>query len=134
MTDLSGVQPGELDYYWPIAEKLLRPALEHGSGYRWTMPAVREAIAKGQKQLWLTPNLDLAIVTSIEVYPLMKVLCIFLVGGVLPPDWPGIVALLEQWGKSEGCSEVDTGGRKGWVRKYPPGYEQAPWVQFIKVI
>ena len=34
-TGLRGIQPAELDQFWPVAAPLLERGLKHGAGYRW---------------------------------------------------------------------------------------------------
>jgi hypothetical protein len=133
-TGLRGIQPAELDRFWPIAAPLLARGLKHGAGYRWTLPALRRSIAENRRHLWLTwPGGECAVITGIEDYPAAKVLQILWVCGRLPENWRAIVASLERWGEERGCTEVETGGRFGWERKLAEeGYSAVPWVVLRK--
>ena len=133
-TGLRGIQPAELDQFWPVAAPLLERGLKHGAGYRWTLPALRRSIAENRHYLWLTwPGAECAVITGIEDYPAAKLLQILWVCGRLPENWRAIVASLERWGAERGCTEVETGGRFGWTRKLAEeGYAAVPWVTLRK--
>lgn len=134
VTGLRGIQPAELDQFWPVAAPLLERGLKHGAGYRWTLPALRRSIAENRHYLWLTwPGAECAVITGIEDYPAAKLLQILWVRGRLPENWRAIVASLERWGAELGCTEVETGGRFGWTRKLAEeGYAAVPWVTLRK--
>jgi len=133
---LRGIQPGELDEFWPIAAPMLELGLKHGTGNRWTVAALRKSIAENRCYLWLAwPGRDCALVTQIEDYPAAKLLQILWVGGRLPENWRAILAALERWGVGQGCTEVETGGRFGWERQLAEeGYSAVPWVTLRKEI
>jgi hypothetical protein len=133
---LRGIQPGELDRFWPTAAPLLERGLKHGAGYRWTLAALRRSIAENKRYLWLTwPAQDCAVVTQIEDYPAAKLLQILWVCGRLPENWRAVLAALERWGAQRGCTEVETGGRFGWERQLAEaGYSSVPWVTLRKEI
>lgn len=135
-TVLRGIQPGELDRFWPVAAPLLARGLEHGTGYRWTLPALRRSVAESRRHLWLAwPGQDCALVTQIEDYPAAKVLQILWAGGTLPGNWRALLAALERWARAQGCSEIETGGRAGWARRLGAGgYAAVPWVTLRKEI
>jgi len=131
---LRGIQPAELDRFWPVAAPLLARGLTHGTGYRWTLPALRWSIAENRRYLWLTwPGADCAVITQIEEYPAAKVLQILWVCGRLPRSWRSILGTLERWAEAKGCSEVETGGRFGWERQLAEeGYAAVPWIVLRK--
>ena len=133
-TGLRGIQPAELDRFWPVAAPLLARGLKHGAGYRWTLPALRRSIAENRRYLWLTwPGADCAVITQIEEYPAAKVLQILWVCGRLPRSWRSILGTLERWAEAKGCSEVETGGRFGWERQLAEeGYAAVPWTVLRK--
>ena len=133
---LRGVQPGELDHFWPIAAPLLERGLKHGAGYRWTLSALRRSVAENRRFLWLAwPAQDCALITQIEDYPAAKVLQILWVCGRLPENWRAILTALERWGAAQGCTEIETGGRFGWERQLgEEGYSDVPWVTLRKEI
>src|SRR5215472_1337842 len=133
---LRGIQPDELDEFWPVASPLIARGLERGAGYRWTLPALRQLIAENHCYLWLTwPDQACAVITQIEVYPAVKLLQILVAGGRLPANWRAKVAYLENWGRSIGCTEVELGGRHGWQRLLAPdGYAPVPWIMLRKAL
>jgi hypothetical protein len=133
---LRGIQPSELDRFWPIAAPLLETGLKHGAGYRWTLSALRASIAANERHLWLTwPAQDCAIVTAIWDFPRARVLNLMWIAGRLPQNWRGILGAIEAWGLQQGCTEVETGGRHGWERALAgEGYETVPWCTLKKDI
>jgi hypothetical protein len=96
-------------------------ALEYSGGTH-KIEDIAEGIRRGQFQLW--PGRDSAVVTEIIVYPQLKDLHYFLAGGDLD-ELRLMRPLIEQWGKSVGCSRVSLAGRKGWERTFlkDEGYE-----------
>jgi hypothetical protein len=96
-------------------------ALEYSGGTH-EIEDIAEGIRRGQFQLW--SGRDSAVVTEICVYPQLKDLHYFLAGGDLD-ELRLMRPLIEQWGKSIGCSRVSLAGRKGWERTFlkDEGYE-----------
>ena len=96
-------------------------ALEYSGGTH-KIEDIAEGIKRGQFQLW--PGKYSAVVTEIIVYPQLKDLHYFLAGGDLD-ELRLMRPLIEQWGKSIGCSRVSLAGRKGWERTFlkDEGYE-----------
>ena len=96
-------------------------ALEYSGGTH-EIEDIAEGIRRGQFQLW--SGRDSAVVTEIIVYPQLKDLHYFLAGGDLD-ELRLMRPLIEQWGKSIGCSRVSLAGRKGWERTFlkDEGYE-----------
>ena len=121
-TGLRGIQPAELDQFWPVAAPLLERGLKHGAGYRWTLPALRRSIAENRHYLWLTwPGAECAVITGIEDYPAAKLLQILWVCGRLPENWRAIVASLERWGASGAARKSRpagaSAGRASWRKR-----------------
>lgn len=96
-------------------------ALEYSGGTH-KVEDIAEGILAGRFQFW--PGRDSAVVTEIIVYPQLKDLHYFLAGGDLD-ELRLMRPLIEQWGKSIGCSRVSLAGRKGWERTFlkDEGYE-----------
>lgn len=96
-------------------------ALEYSGGTH-RVEDIAVGIKAGRFQFW--PGRDSAVVTEIIVYPQLKDLHYFLAGGDLD-ELQLMRPLIEQWGKSIGCSRVSLAGRKGWERTFlkDEGYE-----------
>ena len=132
-TGLRGIQPAELDQFWPVAA----PLLARGQAWRGvSLDAAGAApLDRGEPALSLAhlAGRGIAVITGIDDYPAAKLLQILWVCGRLPENWRAIVASLERWGAERGCTEVETGGRFGWARKLAEeGYEAVPWVTLRK--
>jgi hypothetical protein len=101
--------------------KWIEDALEYAGGTH-TFADIAEGVLAGRFQLWYNQNS--AVVTEIVVYPQLKDLHFFLAGGNLD-ELKQMRPIIEQWGKSVGCSRVSLAGRKGWERTFlkDAGYE-----------
>jgi hypothetical protein len=97
-------------------------ALEYSGGTH-KVEDIAEGIRRGQFQLW--PGKNSAVITEIIVYPQLKDLHYFLAGGDLD-ELRLMRPLIEQWGKSIGCSRVSLAGRKGWERTFLKGEGYEP--------
>lgn len=119
MTDyLRGVQQGELDDVLPHVRRLFRIGLRRVAK-RHSLEQLEDALKTGRRQLWvLWPSVECVLVTQIDIYPGAKVLHLFLVAGKLPRNWRELLAYVQRWGISEGCTEIEGGGddRPGWQR------------------
>jgi len=83
------------------------------SGGTHTFNHVFQGVIEGRMQLW--PSENACAVTEIVVYPMCKVLHVFLAGGAMD----SIIEMqksAEEWGKSQGCTSMTIAGRKGWSR------------------
>ena len=101
--------------------KYIEDALEYSGGTH-TFDDVAAGVLSGDFQLWHKDNS--AIVTEIVVYPRLKDLHFFLAGGNLD-ELQQMTPIIEDWGKSVGCTRVTLAGRKGWQRTFlkDRGYE-----------
>lgn len=101
--------------------KYIEDALEYSGGTH-TFDDVAAGVLSGDFQLWHKDNS--AIVTEIVVYPRLKDLHFFLAGGNLD-ELQQMTPIIEDWGKSVGCTRVSLAGRKGWQRTFlkDRGYE-----------
>lgn len=83
------------------------------SGGTHTFNHIFQSVLEGRMQLW--PCDKACAVTEIVVYPMCKVLHVFLAGG----DMDSIVEMqksAEEWGRAQGCTSMTIAGRKGWSR------------------
>jgi hypothetical protein len=94
--------------------KYIEDALEYG-GDTHTFDDVAAGVLSGRYQLF--PNANSAIVTEIVVYPQLKNLHFFLAGGNLD-ELQKMTPVIEDWGRSMGCTKVSLSGRKGWSRTF----------------
>ena len=69
--------------------------------------------------LWLSirdGKPEAAMVTRFNEFPRMKVCFIQFIGGHDRKRWLRFQPQIEAWAKANGCSEMETYGRKGWIR------------------
>jgi hypothetical protein len=76
---------------------------------------VVELVAAGRLQFW--PGERSCIVTELIEYPKYTQLHFFLAGGRLE-ELMAMVPLVEEWGKSRGCTRASLIGRRGWERTF----------------
>ena len=89
-------------------------ALEHAEGTH-TLEDVRSKVASGHLQLWPCPSS--AVITEIHELPRAKVLHFFLAAGNLDELRP-VYNIIEDWGRSLGCTRATFVGRHGWQRTF----------------
>jgi len=114
-----GLQLSEIDEKW----EYLLPGLKRVLAYndRYSCDDIKALLKESKAQLFYTSSSF--CVTEIIQYPRIKVLNIFLMSG----DMAAIdcLGMIEQWAITQGCSEIEETGRRGWVKiLYTLGYEQ----------
>lgn len=98
---------------WELCRDALLPAVEMTQGTH-NEDDIIAGLFTGQFKLWR--NGSSGVVTDITIFPRMKCLNIFLIGGKLEEVMP-IRAELEKYREAQGCKRI-TGlaVRKGWER------------------
>ena len=117
MTKLWGVQKTEIDQAWPLVAGLITEAVERGG--RHTPEEVREDIASGDAQLWVTWVDDEVLgvcVTFVIDHKRMKLCRIWLCTGHDRKQWAHHLQGIEDWAKSIGCDAIDGVVRPGWEK------------------
>lgn len=94
--------------------KWIEDALEYAQGTH-TFNDIAAAVLSDRFQIW--PSNNAVVVTEIVVYPQLKDLHFFLAGGNLD-ELKAMRPIIENWGKSVGCTRVSLAGRKGWERTF----------------
>ena len=99
----------------------IEDALEYSKGTH-NFDDIAAGVLSNRYQFW--PNKSSAVVTEIIVYPQAKALHFFLAGGNLD-ELKQMRPVIENWGRSVGCTRVTLAGRKGWERTFlkDEGYE-----------
>jgi hypothetical protein len=92
----------------------IEAALAHAGGTH-TFEDIQAAVEAGSLQYWPGPRS--AIVTEIIQYPRARALNFFLAGGELA-ELEAMYPLIEEWGRSQGCTVAVMSGRKGWERSF----------------
>jgi hypothetical protein len=102
----------DLAVEWLRCRSWLLPAIERTNGTHIERDIV-DGLMRGQFILW--PGENSAIVTEFLNYPRLKCLNWFLAGGKLE-ELLTMEKEICAWAKTQGCSRVSLGGRKGWKR------------------
>ena len=126
--ELICVDPAWVHEVWPLAEPLLRRAIER-TGLSAFCDIEREILC-GNALLWLAvvgDGSNIAVLaaasTRLQRTDVGKVCVITVCGGNDMPRWLGLVAQIEEFARNESCDFVRIYGRKGWLRALD-GYEQ----------
>jgi len=107
----------------------IEAALEYAAGTH-TFEDIAAGVLSNRYQIW--PNQNSVIITEIVVYPQIKDLHFFLVGGDLD-ELKLMRPVIEDWAKSVGCKRASCAGRKGWARTFmrDEGYAEK-WLVMAK--
>ncbi len=119
----------ETSFEWLRCRHWIEAALEHALGTH-TIDDIEAGIAAGRFQFWA--GRQCAAVTEIIIYPRLKALNYFLIGGDLKELVADIEPAVSAWGKENGCSRSIGIGRKGFERAFRnSGYTPA-WYLIVK--
>lgn len=121
MTRVYRIHAGMIGDYWPVASRLLAPAIERSQGDH-SLETTLEALKSGHSQLWIVhgeEGIASAAVTSIAVYPTgQKWLEVAFLGGRDAENWANIAMdAAMTFAKERGCKGVRIFGRRGWLRR-----------------
>ena len=92
----------------------IEDALEYAEGTH-NFNDIAAGVLSDKYQIW--PSNNAVVVTEIVVYPQLKDLHYFLAGGNLD-EIKAMRPVIEDWGRSIGCTRVSLAGRKGWERTF----------------
>lgn len=92
----------------------IEAALAYAGGTH-TFEDIRAGVEAGSLQYWPGPRS--VIVTAVEDYPRKRALHFFLAGGDIA-ELEEMYPMVEQWGRSQGCTLATMTGRKGWERSF----------------
>ena len=92
----------------------IEDALEYAGGTH-NFNDIAATVLSDRFQIW--PSNNAVVVTEIVVYPQLKDLHYFLAGGNLD-ELKAMRPIIEDWGRSIGCTRVSLAGRKGWERTF----------------
>lgn len=111
------VPANEVGEWWDKAAPEIERAVKRGG--RYSVQSVKDAILDRRMQLWLAVENGEVIcvcVTEILVYPLCKVLSVFITTGRDYRKWADYMLALNEWAKANGCTMGESWARRGWFR------------------
>lgn len=128
MTRVYRLHVAMVDEYWPVASRLLAPAIERSQGDH-SLETTLEALKSGHSQLWVIHGEDgitAAAITSIAVYPTgQKWLEVAFLGGCDAEEWVRVAMdAAMTFARERGCKGSGIIGRRGWQRHFPD-FEEA---------
>ena len=124
--NLYGIQPEEIDMYWPYVLPLLNKPFtrmeilkDYDTGY------VREQVRKKHMQCWIAhenDQINAVFVTEVIKNPKRKILTIPYVGAVngTIDTWIGAIDTFKAFARENGCEAIRGWGRKGWEKVLKP--------------
>jgi hypothetical protein len=108
---------------WPHVAPLLEMAVSRDRG-RSSMDVLRNDVGAGNCTVWINDDLSLAWVTSIEVYPTGKKVCLVrYCGGQGLDICQQAIETIAEYARVVGCDHLEIVGREGWLRALP-GFER----------
>lgn len=111
-SDVQAVPAVHVAEHWFQVRDLLEPVIVDG-GY--TADFVAHALMMRQMQLWVGEAY--ACVTQITVRPLGNACTVLFLAGEGVKDWfSGLMDVLEDWARQNGCVMVECHGRPGWAK------------------
>lgn len=126
MIPLIGLQPGEVEEFWPHVRPFIEKAMARTGILKSYDPEyVFEKLKTFEFQCWIghsNKQIKVVHITTIEVKPKRKILCIPFVGAVegTIEDWIDHLEVFKEFAKAHGCTTVRGYGRKGWEKVLQP--------------
>jgi hypothetical protein len=111
-SELFAFYPYQIPEVWDKIAPLIKQALDRGS--RYTLTQVCEDLLDAKAQAWVSYNggIEACLVTKIQ-----DGYCLLLAaGGRNMQEWVKWLPEVEDWAKSEGCTEMRIYGRVGWAK------------------
>lgn len=114
-TPIGGVPAEHVLEVWPRVEPILKRVVKPQTGYN--LDHVLTELQLRRWQLWVVGNFLAAVVTSIQVRPLHKVLWVHFIAGRDMDKWlDDWIAVQEAYAKANGCAAIEFAGRFGWEK------------------
>lgn len=107
-----GHKARDIPFVWLRVKDLLERAVKQQDEY--TLDDIYAGLLSRDMQLWT--NDDAALVTSIQENSRTKFCALLACGGRNMVDWLCFLPALEDWARSQGCTEMRLYGRRAWAR------------------
>lgn len=127
MFHLIQIPPEAIPGLWPLAARMLAPAIEYSNGAT-NLDQELKCLVEQKKQLWMVvdgePNENpkgvAAGVSSLQLNADgTKTANIEYFGGENMKAWFSLKAVFEEWASAEGCKDLRLWARKGWAKHLP---------------
>ena len=106
----------EFTRFWPQIESML-DTVPH-TWDRWTKEFIYERVAEDKMQVWgigPPPRMIFVFITTVCIFPAKRVLSVEWGAGSFEPGMlPLLKETLSNYGRMNGCSELEVKGRRGW--------------------
>ncbi len=118
--EITWINKDDAERIWPKVEPFLVSALKRWLPVYFSVDLL-EMVKNDKLQLWIITNneeekLYGAGLTQILIYPRMKMLSIFMLGGKEMKKWKESWSdAMEYFAHSEGCECIQAIGRRGWT-------------------
>lgn len=102
---------------WDFVEPKIAEAVQHSDGTT-TVQGIYRQCSNGDMQLWITSDLNMVVVTQINIYSNnAKYLTVIALAGNDFDKYKHLEKTLEDWSRQWGCQGIELYGRQGWTRK-----------------
>lgn len=118
MSELVGFPAADIADWWPELGPRLESVATTSRG-RYTLEDIRAKLEARDWQLWgaLAGDHIAALgITCIVIYPSAKALHVVGVVGQGLETWLSLAPKLAEWGRSKGCTIMESRARPGWSR------------------
>lgn len=115
---LFGIQPEEIDHVWPLVVPLLQRAVERSQN-DYALADILGLLRSKAFQLWVWDagsGIEACAITTITNYPRRRICQIPFLAGSKMRDWLTVEAVLREWARDKGCSQLEGYCRDGWLR------------------
>jgi hypothetical protein len=125
---ISGISNDRIDDVWDTVKSFIEMG-NTKSRQEMNIDDIYEKLINRDMQLWVLENEEAEILsvltTEIVLYPRMQTCRIVTLGGKGMDDWAEeFLAVLEEWAIKNDCVAMETGCRKGFIKKLKKfGYE-----------
>ena len=127
----------EFQKFWPNIEEML-DKLPH-TWRHWTKDQMYNSVVNEMSQVWgigPPPKATLILMTSINVYPAMRVMTVIWCAGTFDDEMiPLVDATFTNWARMNDCAEIEVRGRLGWESKLKQvgfKHEAAIWTKKVQ--
>ena len=107
---------GEAMTLWPVVAPMFQRVVDRDKG-RSSVDIMKRDVKQGRSILWVSSDIEIAILSSIEVYPTGKRSCLITAcAGENLETCKTACKTLESYAKDVGCEMIEIYGRGGWLR------------------
>jgi hypothetical protein len=111
-----------IDDYWSEIEPLIKKPFDKMNVDYYTLEDIRGFIKDESMQAWIAIDEKIkgCVITDVINYPRKRILELLFIGGEDLDSWLYGWENIKDFAKKEGCKEIKSEGRPGWIKKADP--------------